>query len=77
MARFPPAGVHTTTWLITHLFRRGAQYLDADAVFGVKDQLVVPFERRPPGRTPDRRVCHRPWLIARHDFVLQPTNPSG
>jgi len=62
--------------LVTHLFPQGAQYLDADAVFGVKDRLVVHFERRAPGPTPDGHVCNVPWLIARYDFVLQPKIPS-
>ena len=31
--------------LITHIFVAGDKYLDADAVFGVKDSLIVNFER--------------------------------
>jgi hydroxyquinol 1,2-dioxygenase len=62
--------------LITHVFPEGAQYLDSDAVFSVKSQLVVEFERCAPGSTPDGRECKVPWLIARYDFVLQPRNPT-
>jgi hydroxyquinol 1,2-dioxygenase len=29
--------------LITHLFDAASGYLDSDAVFGVRDSLVVPF----------------------------------
>ena len=39
--------------LITHLFQEGADYLDSDVVFGTKQELVVPFEPREPGPTPD------------------------
>ncbi len=31
--------------LVTHTFGGGDSYLDSDAVFGVKDSLVAPFER--------------------------------
>ncbi len=58
--------------LITHLFQEGAQYLDSDVVFGTKDALVVSFEEREPGPTPDGGTSEVPWLEAHYDFVLQP-----
>ena len=58
--------------LITHLFREGAEYLDRDVVFGTKEELVVTFEPREPGPTPDGGKSDIPWLEARYDFVLQP-----
>ena len=57
--------------LITHLFTAGAPYLDSDVVFGTKDELVVPFEPRDPGPTPDGGTADGPWLAATYDFVLQ------
>ena len=57
--------------LITHLFQAGAEYLDSDVVFGTKAELVVEFEEREPGPTPDGGTLDRPWLEARYDFVLQ------
>jgi protocatechuate 3,4-dioxygenase beta subunit len=33
--------------LVTQLFVEGDDYLDGDAVFGVKNSLVVPFEHMP------------------------------
>lgn len=30
--------------LVTHIFPEGDPYLDSDAVFGVKESLIVPFE---------------------------------
>jgi hydroxyquinol 1,2-dioxygenase len=47
--------------LITHLFVKGGRYLDSDAVFGVKPELVVGFNKGKDGVT---RV--------RYDFVLMP-----
>jgi hydroxyquinol 1,2-dioxygenase len=57
--------------LITHLFQEGAPYLDSDVVFGTKAELVVAFEEREPGPTPDGGTSDVPWLHARYDFVLQ------
>jgi protocatechuate 3,4-dioxygenase beta subunit len=39
--------------LITQLFVAGGRYLDSDAVFGVKDELIVEF---PPGPDGSRTV---------------------
>jgi hydroxyquinol 1,2-dioxygenase len=58
--------------LITHLFQEGAEYLDSDVVFGTKQELVVRFEQRDPGPTPDGGTADGPWLEARYDFILQP-----
>lgn len=57
--------------LVTHLFRRGADYLDTDVVFGTKDQLVVDFAERPAGAAPDGGTTGKPYLHAEYDFVLQ------
>jgi hydroxyquinol 1,2-dioxygenase len=57
--------------LITHLFQEGAEYLDSDVVFGTKQELVVRFEEREPGATPDGGTSGEPWVEARYDFVLQ------
>lgn len=62
--------------LTTHLFPAGAAYLDHDVVFGVRPELVVTFEDRDPGPTPDGGTCAQPWLHARYDFVLQHPDPA-
>jgi hydroxyquinol 1,2-dioxygenase len=78
ISHFRPAHVHVLIDvpgyepLTTHLFREGADYLDSDVVFGTKQELVVAFERREPGPTPDGGTLDRPWLSAHYDFVLQP-----
>ena len=59
ISHFRPAHVHFLINvpgyepLITHLFQEGAEYLDSDVVFGTKQELVVRFEEREPGATPD------------------------
>ncbi|MGW4773442.1 dioxygenase family protein [Nocardia sp. NPDC004278] len=60
--------------LITHLFQEGADYLDTDVVFGVKDPLIVKCVENPAGPSPDGRVMDKPFLVAHYDFVLQPKN---
>jgi len=45
--------------LITHLFVKGGKYLDSDAVFGVKPQLIVDFRKGKDG-----------MARASYDFVL-------
>ena len=78
ISHYRPAHVHFLLTadgfepLITHLFREGADYLDSDVVFGTKQELVVAFEQREPGPTPDGGTSDVPWLEARYDFVLQP-----
>ncbi len=78
ISHFRPAHVHFLIDvpgyepLITHLFRAGAQYLDSDVVFGTKEPLLVPFEQREPGPTPDGGTSTEPWLEAHYDFALQP-----
>ncbi len=58
--------------LTTHLFPSDGPYLDSDAVFGVRDSLVVPFERHERGTAPDGRVLDRPFHTAHYDFALAP-----
>jgi hydroxyquinol 1,2-dioxygenase len=78
ISHFRPAHIHFLINvpgyepLITHLFREGAEYLDSDVVFGTKQELVVRFDERGPGPTPDGGTSDVPWLEARYDFVLQP-----
>jgi hydroxyquinol 1,2-dioxygenase len=80
ISHFRPAHIHFLLNvpgyepLITHLFQEGAPYLDSDVVFGTKQELVVAFEEREPGPTPDGGTAAGPWLEATYDFVLQPTS---
>ena len=59
--------------LVTHIFVRGDELLDSDAVFGVKDSLVKDFERQRPGTSaPGGRVVDGTWSRVRFDIVLAP-----
>jgi len=51
--------------LTTHLFVKGDKYLDSDAVFGVKQSLVVDFKKGKDG-----------VAECRYDFVLKPKKQS-
>jgi hydroxyquinol 1,2-dioxygenase len=47
-------------------------FLDSDAVFGVRDSLIVEFERHEPGAAPDGRKMNKPYHVAHYDFRLVP-----
>jgi len=78
MGRHPnrPGHIHMMVYrdgyvpLTTHLFPTDSPYLESDAVFGVRDSLIIPFERHDGGRAPDGRVMERPYHTAHYDFVL-------
>ncbi|MBO0705504.1 MAG: 6-chlorohydroxyquinol-1,2-dioxygenase [Candidatus Dormibacteraeota bacterium] len=48
--------------LTTHIFDRDSDYLDSDAVFGVRDSLIVDFAKDPSGD----------GLLAQFDITLEP-----
>ena len=55
----------------THLFAAGSQYIDSDAVFGVKESLVTQFRKHPPGTAPDGTQLEAPFYTVDYDFRLQ------
>jgi protocatechuate 3,4-dioxygenase beta subunit len=57
--------------LVTQLFVAGGAYLDSDAVFGVKEDLIVDFERRT-GETPDGRDVDGEWCRVEFTFRIAP-----
>ncbi len=57
--------------VVTHLFRRGDEYLESDAVYGVKEPLIVDFVEKPAGNAPSGEVLDKPFYEVRYDFVLQ------
>jgi hydroxyquinol 1,2-dioxygenase len=57
--------------VVTHLFRNGDPYIETDVVYGVKKELIVDFERRPPGPAPTGEKIATPFNVVRYDFVLQ------
>ena len=58
--------------LTTHLFVSDSKYLETDAVFAVRNSLIVEFEKHPPGKAPDGRVMRTPYHVANYDFRLAP-----
>src|SRR3954453_23880566 len=56
--------------LITHVFVEGDEYLDSDAVFGVRSHLIGPFEHHEPGTAPDGKTMDEPFWTMRYDLVL-------
>ncbi len=59
--------------LVTHLFVSDSPYLDSDAVFGVRNSLIVDFAAHPAGRAPDGKAMDKPFHTAHYDFKLVPT----
>lgn len=80
MGRHPnrPGHIHMMVYrdgyvpLTTHLFAADSPYLDSDAVFGVRDSLVILFAKHAPGTAPDGRVMKTPYHSATYDFKLAP-----
>lgn len=59
--------------LITHIFVKDSPYLDSDAVFGVRNSLIVEFPKHQPGKAPDGRLMGKPYYTAQYDFRLVPS----
>jgi hydroxyquinol 1,2-dioxygenase len=55
----------------THLFRSGDEYLDSDAVYGVKEALIVDFIEKPAGKAPNGETMSEPYYEVHYDFILQ------
>jgi hydroxyquinol 1,2-dioxygenase len=61
-------GHHAIT---THLFAAGSEYIDSDAVFGVKESLVTAFAKHPAGKAPDGSQSQVPFYTVNYDFRLR------
>jgi len=78
MGRHPyrPAHIHFIVGakgyvpVTTHVFVRGDTYLESDAVFGVKDSLIIDFVRHDDEQEAKRLGIGNPYYVAKHDFVL-------
>ncbi|WP_440709319.1 dioxygenase family protein [Herbiconiux sp. YIM B11900] len=63
--------------LVTHLFVAGDEWLGDDAVFGVRESLIVPFTEHPPGEAaPHPRATASGWSEGVFDIVLAPGGAS-
>jgi hydroxyquinol 1,2-dioxygenase len=56
----------------TELFVEGDPYINSDAVFGVRDSLVVPFARHDSADEAARWNVSTPFYTVDYDFVLEP-----
>lgn len=56
--------------LVTHVFREGGEYLDSDAVFGVRSSLIANWVRHESGIAPDGSRHETPFFTLEFDFVL-------
>jgi hydroxyquinol 1,2-dioxygenase len=83
ISHFRPAHIHFfisapgCEALITHLFKKGAKYIESDVVFGVKEKLIVEFEKHPAGATPTGEISSEPFLVVNYDFVLSPAKAKA
>jgi catechol 1,2-dioxygenase len=58
----------------THIFDSIDPYLESDAVFGVKESLIVDFEEHAPGDEAARTFgLDTAFVSAEYDFVLKPS----
>ena len=55
----------------THLFVADSDYLDSDAVFGMKESLVAKFNRHPAGKAPTGERVETPFYTVEYDFRLK------
>jgi protocatechuate 3,4-dioxygenase beta subunit len=60
----------------THVFVEGDPYLESDAVFGVKESLIVPFVLHDDQSGAERLGVGNPFYTAEYDFVLLRTTIS-
>ena len=58
--------------LITHVFVEGDEYLNSDAVFGVKNELVSKVERHDDPIMPDGSRASGPWFTMSYEFRVRP-----
>jgi len=58
--------------LITHVFVRGDEYLDSDAVFGVRRSCIGEYVRHEAGTAPDGTVKDTIFFTLDHTLRLAP-----
>jgi len=63
--------------IITHLFKRGTEYLENDVVYGVKQELIADFHRHEPGIAPTGEKVDTPFWTIEYDFVLAPEGATA
>lgn len=56
--------------LVTHIFDPTDEYIDSDAVFGVKESLIREYKENPPGTAPDGTKMDTAFTTITYDFVM-------
>jgi hydroxyquinol 1,2-dioxygenase len=56
--------------VVTHIFPAGTDHLSTDAVFGVRDSLIVEFSEETGGIAPDGTSMNCEWSKVEFDIVL-------
>lgn len=75
---FQPAHIHFIVSaegydpVTTELYAEGDPYLDSDAVFGVRETLIVPFIRHSDPAEADAAGVRAPFYTVSYEFVLEP-----
>ena len=57
--------------LVTHIFVDGDEYLDSDAVFGVRSSCIGNYVRHEPSIAPDGRRMSVPFYVLDYTFRLE------
>jgi hydroxyquinol 1,2-dioxygenase len=78
MSHMRPAHIHFAIGapgyhgLVTHLFQAGDEWINDDAVYGVKAPLIVEFKKMPAGgKAPTGETINEPFYVVNYDFVLE------
>ncbi|HEY2528541.1 MAG TPA: dioxygenase [Xanthobacteraceae bacterium] len=78
MSHMRPAHIHFALEapgyhsLVTHLFQAGNEWINDDAVYGVKEPLIVEFKKMPAGsKAPSGEIMNEPFYVVNYDFVLE------
>jgi hydroxyquinol 1,2-dioxygenase len=78
MSHMRPAHIHFAVnapgyhGLVTHLFQAGDEWINDDAVYGVKEPLIVDFKKMPAGsKAPSGEIMNEPFYVVSYDFVLE------
>lgn len=62
--------------LVTHVFQEGGEYLESDAVFGVRSSLISQWVRHEAGIDPYGRMQNTPFYTLEFDFILNRSNET-
>ena len=78
MSHMRPAHIHFDVTApgyhgcVTHLFQAGDEWINDDAVYGVKEPLIVDFKKLPAGsKAPSGEIMNEPFYVVSYDFVLE------